>query len=116
MSSPSVGPDDPVVVALAVAIANVLNAITCSNRGAADDLVALADSGLDARTRRRFEREGRLPVVKLGRRKFTTRAALLALVSAPTKGAEVAPPASDATAAARAAYASATLHLVRGTR
>lgn len=46
-----------------------------------DDLVPLAETGLDVRTRRRLEKEGRLAVVKLGRRKFTRRSALAALVS-----------------------------------
>jgi hypothetical protein len=48
--------------------------------GAADDLIPLAQSSLGARTRRRLEREGRLPVVKLGRQKFTRRSALVGLV------------------------------------
>jgi hypothetical protein len=45
-----------------------------------DDLIPIADVPLDARTRLRLEREGRLPVEKLGRRKFTRRSALAALV------------------------------------
>ena len=45
-----------------------------------DDLIPIAEVPLDARTRLRLEREGRLPVEKLGRRKFTRRSALAALV------------------------------------
>jgi hypothetical protein len=46
-----------------------------------NELVPLTEVPLDARTRRRLEREGRLPFEKHGRRKFTTRAALAALVA-----------------------------------
>jgi hypothetical protein len=49
-----------------------------------DDLVAVSDLPLDRRTRIRLEREGLLPVTKLGRRKFTRRSALVALVEQPT--------------------------------
>jgi len=45
-----------------------------------DDLIPIAEVPLDARTRLRLEREGRLPVERLGRRKFTRRSALAALV------------------------------------
>ena len=71
----------------------------------ADELVPVAESGLDARTRRELEREGRLPVVKLGRRKYTRRSALVALV-AETPQRHVSPinGITDPREAARAAY------------
>jgi hypothetical protein len=73
-----------------------------------DELVALADCGLDARSRRRLEREGRLPVSKIGRRKFTTRSALVALVpsmSTIRATPEARTPAETPGEAARKAYA-----------
>ena len=59
-----------------------------------DDMVPIAEVPLDARTRLRLEREGRLPVERLGRRKFTRRSALAALVgdlAAPCPGTGTAP-------------------------
>mgnify|MGYP001172913420 CR=1 FL=1 len=72
---------------------------------AADDLVPLADTPLDARTRRRLEREGRLPVVKLGRRKFTRRSALAGLVAETAAPTISTASSDDPQAAARDAYA-----------
>jgi hypothetical protein len=74
--------------------------------GGADDLVPLSKSGLGARTRRRLEREGRLPVEKLGRQKFTRRSALVGLVG--NGKANIPSPATtvlDPREAARADYA-----------
>ena len=70
-----------------------------------DDLVPIAEVPLDARTRLRLEREGRLPVERLGRRKFTRRSALAALVgdlAAPSPGTGAARP--DPRASARELY------------
>jgi hypothetical protein len=69
-----------------------------------DDLIPIAEVPLDARTRLRLEREGRLPVEKLGRRKFTRRSALAALVGGVTPS--PAPDASrrDPRESARALY------------
>lgn len=39
----------------------------------ADELVPVADCGLELRTARRLVREGRLPVVRLGRRRLVRR-------------------------------------------
>jgi hypothetical protein len=76
-------------------------------QGDPDDLVPLAETALDARTRRRLEREGRLPVVKLGRRKFTSRSALASLVDpAAADGSSCPPEDADARAVARRVYAS----------
>ncbi len=73
----------------------------------ADELVPLCRSGLAVRTRRKLEREGRLPVVKLGRSKFTRRSALLALLDATTGDGPRAPGQHPSTPqeAARASYA-----------
>lgn len=72
----------------------------------ADDLVPLSKSGLGARTRRRLEREGQLPVVKLGRQKFTRRSALVGLVgNGETNIASPATTVLDPREAARADYA-----------
>jgi hypothetical protein len=71
----------------------------------ADDLVPLSESGLGVRTRRRLEREGRLPVVKLGRQKFTRRSALLELVGeGDAVAASATPEVKDPREAARARY------------
>jgi hypothetical protein len=108
---------DARILAVATALVGLVDALAAGRgTGGADELVALTDSGLDARTRRRLERDGRLPVVRLGRKKFTTRAALAALVNAPTTAAAVVPTATDATTAARAAYAPGPLRMVRGAR
>jgi hypothetical protein len=71
---------------------------------APDELVPIAEVPLDARTRTRLEREGRLPVEKLGRRKFTRRSALAALVrdAAPSPSPEA--PRGDPRASARELY------------
>jgi hypothetical protein len=72
-----------------------------------DDLIPLAETALDARTRRRLEREGRLPVVKLGRPKFTRRSALASLADPSAADAASCPPEDDdARAVARRVYAS----------
>jgi hypothetical protein len=55
-----------------------------ASAAAGDSLVAIAESGLDARACRRLEAEGLLPVRKVGRRKYTTRSALVALVTSTT--------------------------------
>jgi hypothetical protein len=70
----------------------------------ADDLVPLSESGLGVRTRRRLEREGRLPVVKLGRQKFTRRSALLELVGEKDASDSATPEAKDPREAARTSY------------
>jgi hypothetical protein len=67
-----------------------LRAAEPATAGADDDLIPIAEVPLDARTRLRLEREGRLPVEKFGRRKFTRRSALAALV-----GDAAPPPTSD---------------------
>jgi hypothetical protein len=45
-----------------------------------DELVPVDSCGLERAARRRLERDGRLPVVKLGRRKFVRRSDVAKLV------------------------------------
>jgi hypothetical protein len=82
-----------------------------------DALVPLAQSGLAIRTRRKLEREGLLPVVKLGREKYTRSSALAALVPS-TKPNINDPPltAQSPREAARASYARGTSPQVGGGR
>ncbi len=71
-----------------------------------DRLVRLSESGLAVRTRRRLERAGRLPVIKLGREKYTRQSALLALLASESPMASTSERSSlSPRDAARAAYA-----------
>jgi hypothetical protein len=85
--------------------------------GVADDLIPLAESNLAVRTRRMLEREGRLPVVKLGRQKFTRRSDLIGLVgNGEPATASSRPVPTDPREAARAEYARITLEHERKRR
>jgi hypothetical protein len=77
-----------------------------------DVLVPISDVPLDARTRLRLERDGRLPVMKIGRRKFTRRSALAELV--PPRGAASPPRPPPARVDARSAATQAYIELVAG--
>ncbi len=107
-------PDDPRVLAVAAAIVGLFDAIAAKRRGdVADDLVPLADAGIERRALRRLIREGRVRATRIGRRVYVARADLGALL---TNGSPVVPAAnasSDPAEAARAAY-SASLRVVRG--
>ena len=72
-----------------------------------DELVPLNECGLDEKTRARLVRSGELPARKLGRRWFTKRSALLALIDEKPRPSESATPA-DPREAARATYADVT--------
>jgi len=80
--------------------------------GPADDLVPLDETPLEAKAARRLERDGALPVRRIGRRKYTTRAALAALIATPAPPASsprpVEPADEDPREAARRAYPSLT--------
>jgi len=81
-----------------------------------DTLVPLAESGLAVRTRRKLERAGRIPVVKLGREKYTSRSALVALLPANNKDINDSPTAQSPREAARASYTRGMSPQVRGGR
>jgi hypothetical protein len=75
-----VRPDDPRVVALAAAIVDLVDALAKGSTERGDELVALTSCGVERRALRRLVRDGRLEVVRIGRRQYTTRRALAALV------------------------------------
>jgi hypothetical protein len=107
-------PDDPRVLAVAAALVGLLNALRGERQTEqADELVAYP-FGLERRAARELVRSGRIPTVRLGRRTYGRRSALLALVGAPPAKAP-APSASDPTGAAREAYGR-PLRVVRGSR
>jgi hypothetical protein len=110
-------PDDPRVLAIAGAIVALVDAATAERAGAvgaSDELVPLNSCGVERRTLRRLTKEGRLEVVRLGRKLYTTRRALAELVTDRGRSsAREKPTAGDPRAAARAAYA-APLRVVRG--
>jgi hypothetical protein len=107
--------DDARVLAVAAAIVGLVDALAGERAtGAGDELVPFP-FGLERRAARALVHSERLPVVRLGRRIFTRRSALVALVEAspPARSPAVADPA----VAARAAYIrGAGLRIVRGTR
>jgi hypothetical protein len=105
-------PNNPLVLAVAVAIVGLVDALVARLDAAPDELVPIASCGVERRALRRLARQGRLEVVRIGRKSFTTRRALAALVDAPQSAAPL--PAADPVAAARAAYASKSLRVVRG--
>src|ERR1700722_179041 len=99
-------PDDPRVLAVAAAIVGLVDALAserCERVG--DDLVPLADAGIERRALRRLIREGRVRATRIGRRVYVARADLGALL---TTRVPLAPAASsdksDPAEAARAAY------------
>jgi hypothetical protein len=112
-------PNDPRVLAVAAALVGLVDALLAERRAeVADELVPLADAGIERRALRRLQRDGRLPVERIGRRLYTRRSALLALViTTPAK--EVPPnaaPVADVAQAAREAYAGRPLRIVGGKR
>lgn len=112
-------PHDPRVFAVAAALIGLVDALA-AERGAgraSDELVPLADAGVELRALRRLVRQGRVRSTRIGRRVYVSRADLAGLVGqAPASASATArAPASDAASAARAAYA-APLRVVRGSR
>jgi hypothetical protein len=110
-------PSDPRVLAVAAALVGLVDALASERRAApGDDLVALAGCGIERRALRRLQRDGKLPVERIGRKLYTRRSALLALVQTETAAA----PACASTAAmnpeqaAREAYADRSSRVVRG--
>lgn len=81
-----------------------------------DTLIPLAESGLAVRTRRKLEREGKLPVVKLGREKYTRRSALVALLPPNDNINDSPPTALSPREAARASYTRGTSPQIEGSR
>ncbi len=74
-------PENPRVLAVVAALVGLVDALAAERRdGEGDELVSLADAGIERRALRRLQREGRLPVERIGRRLYTRRSALLALV------------------------------------
>jgi hypothetical protein len=107
-------PSDRRILAVAAALVGLLDALAIERKGhAGDELVPLASCGVERRALRRLAREGRLEVVRIGRRQYTTRRALAGLVTLGPVGAEAGEQATDPAAAARKAYA-APLRLARG--
>jgi hypothetical protein len=106
-------PDDRRVLAVAAAFVGLLDALTAQRR-AADDADALMPFpfGLEHRAARSLMREGRLATTKIGRRIFTRRSAVLALVG-DTPQAAPRMVGADPAAAARAAY-DAPLRVLQG--
>jgi hypothetical protein len=95
--------DDPRVLAVAAAIVVLVDALASASPTGTDDELVPFPFGLERRAARALVRAGRLPSVRIGRRLFTRRSALLALVAPSTST-----PASavdSASEAARAAYA-----------
>jgi hypothetical protein len=111
-------PHDPRVLAVAAALIGLVDALAAERAtGLSDDLVPLADAGLERRALRRLVRQGRVRSTRIGRRVYVSRADLARLVetvptstSAPAFGGGGA---SDAARAARTAYAE-PLRVVRG--
>jgi excisionase family DNA binding protein len=110
-------PHDPRVLAVAAAIVGLVDALA-AKRGAGragDDLVPMADAGIERRALRRLIREGRVRATRIGRRTYVSRADLGALLAA-SPVASAARTAPDPAEAARAAYG-VTLRVVgRGGR
>lgn len=110
-------PSDTRVLALAAALVGLIDALAGARRAdAGDDLVALAGCGIERRALRRLQREGRLPVERIGRKLYTRRSALVALVQTePTEApSRASTHAVDPEQAAREAYAGRSLRVVRG--
>jgi hypothetical protein len=82
-------PDD-LRTTLHAALDKLLDALEARAQAPADELVALEDCGLERRAVDALRRAGRLPCVKLGRRWYTRRSAVLALC--PEVGTPVLPP------------------------
>ena len=108
--------DDPRVLAVATAILALVDAFAGERPGdTADELIAFP-FGLERRAASDLARSGRIPTVRLGRRTFTRRSALIALVGpSPSPAAALAaPPVADPASAAREAYSARPLRMMRG--
>jgi hypothetical protein len=105
---------DPRILALAAALAGIIDALAIERRAdVGDDLVPFP-FGFERRAARALIREGRLATTRIGRRIFTRRSAVLALVGDSANPVPApAPVVTDPVAAARAAYA-APLRAVGG--
>lgn len=113
-------PNDPRVLAVAVALVGLVDALTAQRASLRSDaLVPLGDAGIERRALRRLIRDGRIRSTRIGRRVYVSRADLARLFEsapAPTSArTSVERGAADAARAARAAYAS-PLRVVRGSR
>jgi hypothetical protein len=109
-----VEPRDPRVVAVATALVWLIDALApARSDDHGDELVLLNSCGIERRALRRLAKDGRLEVVRLGRKLFTTRRSLAALVRERAPGEPKKATTRDAQAAARAAYA-APLRVVGG--
>jgi hypothetical protein len=107
-------PDDEKALAVGRALLALLAATGLLETGKSepgDELVAFP-FGLERRAARSLVRTRRLAVERIGRRLYTRRSALVALVEASPHAPS--PVVADPAEAARAAYASKSLRIVRG--
>ena len=108
-------PHDPRVLAVASAIVGLVDALAAERSAgkASDDLVPMADAGIERRALRRLIREGRVRATRIGRRTYVSRADLGALLTTRAPLAPAAGAKSDPADAARAAYGT-SLRVVPG--
>ena len=109
-------PDDPRVLAIASAIAGLVDALAVERTGGSADELVPFPFGFERRSARALIRTGRLATSKIGRRTFARQSALVALVGdTPVPASRVASVKPDPTAAARLAYSGRHLDAVGGT-
>ena len=110
-------PNDSRVLAVAAALVGLVDALSTERRGDHPDELVAFPFGFERRAASALVRQGKLATKKIGRRSYARRSDVLALVEVPAKAApDVAKTTSDATAAARAAYARPSLRVLRGAR
>jgi hypothetical protein len=109
--------DDPRVLGLAAALVELLGALGMEQQHEPPDELVPFPFGFERRAAQALVREGRLATTKIGRRTYARRSAVLALVGNPVE--QTTGPghgANDPAAAAREAYPSQRLRVLRGAR